>query len=371
MSGPRRRIAVKANIDVAGHVSHAGAPALLDTPPVQADAPVVARLRATNADMFPVPEMSELAFSGIGLNARFGTPRNLRAPDRVPGGSSSGPAAAVASGAADIGLGTDTSGSVRVPAAAQGLVGFRPSIGRWPGGGIVPLAPGLDTPGAIARDVAGCAWADAAVTGDAPAEARARKLIVPTDLWPRDGDEATHARFARRVDCLRASGWTVETCALPALSQAGGLFARYGTPVMAAAVDLAARIAVVDPDVRHRLVTARVPDAAGLRVLRSARTRARADLAGFLGDALVLHPALPGPAPTLAEVTTRESFARANARILSLTMPSAWLGLPSLALPVVGPPEDPGLLLSGAPGCDSIVLGAGIALEALFSRDLR
>ena len=154
-SGPLAgyRLVVKDVIDVAGQKTGAGNPMFLADAPIAAvHAPAVARLLAAGATVIGKAHTDEFAFSLSGTNVHYGTPVNSRAPGRIPGGSSSGPAAAVAGGLAEIGLATDTGGSIRIPAAYCGIMGFRPTHGRVPTSRIIPLAPSFDTIGLLAID---------------------------------------------------------------------------------------------------------------------------------------------------------------------------------------------------------------------------
>src|SRR5215468_1684362 len=149
------RIAVKDAIDMAGSVTTAGCVAVRDRAvPATEDAACLAGVRASDAVILGKTTLTELCLSPVGVNPTFGTPVNPVAPDLIPGGSSSGSAVAVASGEAEIGLGTDTGGSVRIPAACCGIVGLKTTWGRVPTAGVWPLAPSLDTVGPIARTVA-------------------------------------------------------------------------------------------------------------------------------------------------------------------------------------------------------------------------
>ena len=146
-------VAVKDLFDVAGHRVGAGNPVwLAGARPATRTAPVVAALLAAGAAIAGIARTDEFAYSLAGTNGHYGTPPNPAAPDRIPGGSSSGPAAAVALGQADVGLGTDTGGSIRVPASYQGLYGIRPSHGVIDTAGVLPLAPSFDTVGWLTRD---------------------------------------------------------------------------------------------------------------------------------------------------------------------------------------------------------------------------
>ena len=161
-------VAVKDLFDVSGEPTWAGSAVLRDAPAAASDAAAVFRLRQAGAVIIGKTNMTEFAYSGVGLNPHFGTPANpyTRASvRRIPGGSSSGAAVAVADGMADIGLGTDTGGSVRIPAALCGLVGWKPTARRISRQGVWPLAPSLDSVGVIAKEVRACVNADSVLTG--------------------------------------------------------------------------------------------------------------------------------------------------------------------------------------------------------------
>src|SRR6266571_7398043 len=159
-------VSVKDLFDVAGEPTRAGSKVLAEAPPAAADAPVVRRLRAAGGVIVAKTNMSEFAFTGIGANPHYGTPGNPADRTRVPGGSSSGAVVAVADGMCEIGIGSDTGGSTRAPAAFCGVVGFKPSKFRVPTEGAFPLSYTLDSVGPIARSVSACAAADAVMAGD-------------------------------------------------------------------------------------------------------------------------------------------------------------------------------------------------------------
>src|SRR6266702_2587731 len=161
-------VSIKDLFDVAGEPTRAGSKILANAAPAKADAPVVSRLRAAGAVIVAKTNMTEFAFSGVGLNPHYGTPGNPADRTRIPGGSSSGAAVAVADGMCEIAIGSDTGGSTRIPAALCGIVGFKPSRQRVPTAGAFPLSYTLDSVGPIARTVADCAVADAVMAGEDP-----------------------------------------------------------------------------------------------------------------------------------------------------------------------------------------------------------
>src|SRR3954465_4906302 len=179
-------ISVKDLFDVRGEVTTTGSPSLAEASPAQSDATVVRRLKRAGAIIIGRTNMTEFAYSGIGLNPHLGTPANpyRRRERRIPGGSSSGAAISVGDGMAWAGIGSDTGGSVRIPAALWGLTGFKPTQSRVPLEGVFPLSPTLDSIGPIARTVQSCIVVDAAISGtelqtSSPADLRNAKFILP------------------------------------------------------------------------------------------------------------------------------------------------------------------------------------------------
>ena len=217
-------VSIKDLFDVAGCPTRAGSQLLADASPAATDAPVVARLRAAGAVIVGKTNMTEFAYSGLGINPHYGTPRNPydRATGRIPGGSSSGAAVSVSDRMSAVALGTDTGGSVRIPAALCGLVGFKPTARRVPTGGAYPLSFSLDSIGPLANDVASCAIADAILSGEpdelpAPQPPHRLRFLAPTTHVRDDADEHVLASFERALAVLRAAGVIVDEQPLPAL----------------------------------------------------------------------------------------------------------------------------------------------------------
>ena len=229
-------VAWKDLFDVAGTPTTAASSLRRDAPPAAADAPAVARLAAAGMVCVGKTNLSELAFSGLGLNPHYGTPDNPRGAGRVPGGSSSGSAVAVAAGVVAVAIGTDTAGSIRVPAAFCGIAGFKPSAARIDRGGLLPLAPTFDSVGPLAHDVADLIAVDAALrgvrNGDGTAEgAPPLRLVVPAGDLVDDVEPAVAAAFAAALDALGAAGARIERRPLAALDRTLALIAEHGGPV--------------------------------------------------------------------------------------------------------------------------------------------
>ena len=195
-------VSLKDLFDVAGERTLAGSIALNDGPPAVRDAPIVARLRAAGAVLIGRTNMSEFAFSGVGINPHYGTPGNPADRSRIPGGSSSGAGVSAADGTSVVAIGTDTGGSVRIPAALCGVVGFKPTRRRVPVEGAFPLSPTLDSIGPLAGDVASCAIADAVMAGEPPKVPPAVPLDrlvfgIPQRIVLDNLDPAVAAAYAR------------------------------------------------------------------------------------------------------------------------------------------------------------------------------
>src|SRR5262245_42246592 len=318
-------ISIKDLFDVAGEPTRAGSKVLADAPPPAADAPVVRRLRAAGSVIVAKTNMTEFAFSILGLNPHYGTPGNPADRTRVPGGSSSGGAVAVADGMCEIAIGSDTGGSVRAPAAFCGIVGFKPSKFRVPTEGAFPLSYTLDSIGPMATTVAQCAAADTVMASEEPwalepEPLEGLRLAIPQGRPLADLDKTVAARFADATGALRRAGVRVSDVQFSPLDDMVKVNANAKspiTPIEAFAIHrerLAANGADYDPIVRNRIETARDVLAADYVALirnREALVRAMdAELSDL--DGLVL-PTAPIVAPTIAEVSASlEAFIGKN-----------------------------------------------------------
>src|SRR5438445_6880902 len=210
-------ISIKDLFDVRGQVTRAGSRALEDSAPAEADAPVVARLRRAGFIVIGRTNMTEFAYSGIGINPHYGTPKSTwnRSVGHVPGGSSSGAAVSVADGMAHGALGTDTGGSCRIPAAFNGIVGFKPTQRRVPLEGGVPLSFSLDSFGPLARSVGCCAVLDAVLADEQVAPLKPRpvkgaRFAVPTTVALDDLDPHVARSFEKTLEILSRQGAAIE-----------------------------------------------------------------------------------------------------------------------------------------------------------------
>src|ERR1700733_9800372 len=221
-------VSIKDLFDIRGQVTRAGSRALEDSAPAEADAPVVARLGRAGLVVIGRTNMTEFAYSGIGINPHFGTPKGTwnRSVGHVPGGSSAGAAVSVADGMAHGALGTDTGGSCRIPAAYNGIVGFKPTQRRVPLEGGVPLSFSLDSFGPLARSVNCCAVLDAVLADEPvrslqPRPVKGMRLAVPTTIVLDELEDAVARTFERVLETLSRQGALIERIAVPEFLDVG------------------------------------------------------------------------------------------------------------------------------------------------------
>ena len=376
-------VSVKDLFDVQGFTTTAGSKVLQGDPAATQDCPLVARLRAAGAALVGHTNMSEFAYSAVGINPHFGTPANAAttqfdATPRIPGGSTSGGAVSVASGAAWAALGSDTGGSIRVPAALQGLVGFKNTQRLTPLAGSVPLSTTLDTACAITRSVR-----DAVLLHEVLAQRRVLlrrrplnqlRLGVPTTLMLDDLEPVVAAAFARSLTVLRAAGASIEEFALPPVMQLAGLQATGG---FAAAESwawhrqrLASQRASYDPRVATRITRGETITAADYIDLHEARHAWIHDVqARSAGYHALLSPTVPMVAPAVAPLVSDDAaFFAVNARLLRNPAVVNFLDGCALSLPCQAAGEMPiGLMVWAGAMQDDSVLDVSLALEAALA----
>lgn len=375
-----RIVSIKDLFDVTGETTTAGSKILRDRPPATADAPAIARLRAAGAVIVAKTNMTEFAFSGVGINPHYGTPGNPADRSCIPGGSSSGGAVAVADGMSEITIGSDTGGSTRIPAALCGIVGWKPSQYRVPTEGGFPLSYALDSIGPMAKSVADCALADAVMAGEEPvalqpAPVAGLRLGVPKGLLLENMDAHVAEAYEAALARLGQAGARVADESIAALlddmaavNAKGGFAAAEAFQIHRAWMD--SRAGDFDPRVRARIERGRSLTAADyIDMQRRRATLIRAMDARMADlDAMVL-PTTPIPAPRIDElVASDEAFTTANIALLRNT--SVWNFFDccaiSLPLPVSG--LHVGLMLVARNGQDHRLLRIAAGLEALLAR---
>src|SRR3954454_16611135 len=313
-------ISIKDLFDIKGQVTRAGSRALDDSPPAVADAPAVARLRRAGFVVIGRTNMTEFAYSGIGINPHYGTPKGAwqRSVGHVPGGSSSGAAVSVADGMAHGALGTDTGGSCRIPAAYNGIVGYKPTQRRVPLDGGVPLSFTLDSFGPLARTVACCATLDAVLAGEPiapvlPRPIKGMRLALPTTTALDDLDEAVSQTFARAVDSLARQGALIERIEVPEFLDIAAINAKGGFAASESYAWHRYLIAghgdVYDPRVAVRILRGEGVSAADYIDMLTARRSLIAAIAVRLApyDALVL-PTTANTPPRIADLADDNAF---------------------------------------------------------------
>jgi aspartyl-tRNA(Asn)/glutamyl-tRNA(Gln) amidotransferase subunit A len=373
-------ISVKDLFDMAGDVTTAGSKVLRGQPPAVADCAAVARLRAAGFIPIGRTNMTEFAYSGLGLNPHYGTPRNPfeRARGRAPGGSSSGAAVSIVEQMAYGALGTDTGGSCRIPAAFCGIVGFKPTARRVPQSGVFPLSRTLDSVGPLAASVACCVVLDSVIADEATAAfdltgLLGLRLAVPTHYALDSLDGHVASSFERAIRGLSAAGAEINEIPLKELDELPGINRKGGFSGPEAYAlhrgRLESQAAQYDPRVLVRLLSGQQQSAADYLDLSHARTdlqrRVDATLTDF--DALLL-PTTPIIAPLLTELESDEEYLRINQLALRNTSVANFLDRCAISIPCHEPGAAPvGLMLMGAHGADRRLLAIAAAAEDLLS----
>ena len=377
-------VSIKDLFDVAGQTTTAGSTVLVSAAPAQADCPAVARLRAAGAVLVGRSNMVEFAFSGVGINPHYGTPINPadRGTDRIPGGSSSGAAVSVATGAALVGLGSDTGGSLRIPAALCGIVGFKSTARLVPTAGAVPLSTSLDTVGALTRSVRDAITVHE-VLAARPVRLAGKPLsacrLAVAQTQMLDGLDPTVAQaFERSLQVLRQAGAQIEEIALAeindlaAINASGGLSAAESYAWHRTLI--ADHQAEYDPRVAQRILRGAQMSAADYIDLLAARQqwigRMEARLNGF--DA-VLSPTVAIVAPPIASVLTDDAeFFRINGLLLRNTAVVNMLDGCAISLPCHTPEQLPvGLMIWHAALHDDAVLDLALQIESTLAKSLQ
>jgi aspartyl-tRNA(Asn)/glutamyl-tRNA(Gln) amidotransferase subunit A len=370
-------VSIKDLFDIRGQVTRAGSRALEDSAPAERDAPAVARLRRAGFVVIGRTNMTEFAYSGIGINPHYGTPKSVwqRSVGHVPGGSSSGAAVSIADRMAYGALGTDTGGSCRIPAAYNGIVGYKPTQKRVPLDGGVPLSFSLDSFGPLSNSVSCCAILDAVLADEEVAPLRARPvkgmhLAVPTTVALDDLDDAVAKTFERALETLSRQGAQIERIELPEFNDVGLMQAKGG---FAAAESYAwhrylitSKGDMYDPRVATRILRGENFPAADyidlLNARRSFIARAGKRIASY--DALVL-PTTANTPPRIADLADDKTFTTQNLRALrNCTLINVLDGC-AISLPAHREGEVPvGLMLAASGGSDRRIFELAAGMEA-------
>jgi aspartyl-tRNA(Asn)/glutamyl-tRNA(Gln) amidotransferase subunit A len=373
-------ISIKDLFDVGGSVTRAASIALPNAAPASSDAPVIARLRAAGAVILGKTNMTEFAYSGLGLNPHFGTPLNPfeRSVRRIPGGSSSGAAVSVSDRMAVAAIGSDTGGSIRIPAALCGLVGWKPTASRVSRQGVYPLSTSFDSIGPIAADVATCAWLDEVLSGETVrprplSELRGVRLAIPSGLLSADTDAPVSRAIGRALESLSRAGAILVEMPLPDIMEVPRVGA--GAVIVACEAyachrrNIAEQGPLYDPRVRARLEKG--ADYSAWEYVDALRCRAASieavgrALQGFEGW---LMPTVPIVAPRIDELADDASYVETNRLVLRNSSIVNFLGGCAISVPCHAAGEPPvGLTLAALGNSDLRVLGMAEALERVLN----
>lgn len=360
-------------IAIKGVATTAGSLLRRDVAPAKKDARIVRRASLAGLVSIGVTNQSELAFSGIGYNPHYGTPLT---DGRVPGGSSSGAAASVARGITRLAVGTDTAGSCRVPAAFQGVVGFRPTRGRYPMSGVLPLAPSFDTTGTFARTVADVMELDTILSGQSDCPDAASRLSVVIDQLDEGSVTAPVSRRCKEaITDLEQAGVLMERSRETPLDMALRLISAGGWPGAFEAFRTYGHLLkgteahLLDPFVSARLSASASLDSRRIAGVEHEALELRKTIS--MADTIYILPTVGTEAPRLeALLENPNAFASENAAVLRLTMPASLLDLPAISLPA-GKTSDGcrvGLQLVGPPSSDRVLLATAAMVETLLMR---
>src|SRR4051794_13244177 len=373
-------VSIKDLLDVAGEATTAGSVLLRDAAPAATDATVVQRLRQAGAVIIGKTNMVEFAFSGVGLNPHYGTPGNAADPTRIPGGSSSCAGVSVAEGTSQISIGSDTGGSVRIPAGLNGIVGFKPTAGRVPLQGAFPLSYTLDSLGPLATTVQDCAATDAIMAGEEPVAVQPFPLAGLRVGIPR-------GRLFGETEPMVADAFDA---ALRRLSQAGAQIRDHGiddlldgmaratAPASIASVEaseihadwLFEKAREFDPRVQGRIAqSSMVPAHLYIRMMRRRRALVSAMDERLTPIDVLALPTTAIVAPPIAPLLTDDAlYTWTNLLVLRNTMVGNQFDLTSISLPIPGTALPVGFMLVARNGQDHRLLQIAAAIEALFAR---
>ncbi|EJF89144.1 amidase family protein [Bartonella tamiae] len=378
-------IAYKDLFDVAGTLTTAGAATCLKAPKAQNDASVVAKLAQFGMVCIGKTNLTEFAYSGLGLNKYFGTPSNACDEDYIPGGSLSGAAVCVAKNIVPLSFGTDTAGSICIPACFNGVIGYRSSMKRYAQQGVYPLASSLDTIGPLAKSVKDCIILDQLLRSSNEEDTclmhdvEDMKLIVDWDFITAQNIQAeVMTQFNQCIDHLKECGVNIVEKTIFAFSDALDVIDYFGWPALAEAYTLhkplleSDQSAFLDPRVRKRLDDAQTILASTQITLYQKMTKLRSQLRNQLRGYFLLTPTVAHMAPLIKPLENEALYYETNLKTLRLAMPGSFLDMPSVTLPNRFRKKTlpSGLLVSGVSGNDRNLLQACYEIECLLKNKM-
>lgn len=369
-------------VDLKGEITTAASDIYRNAPPAEADAPVAANMAKAGMVCLGKVNLTEFAYSGIGLNPHFGTPKNPHNKDvaHIPGGSSSGTGVAISAGLAPCGIGTDTGGSIRIPASLNGVTGYKPTRGRIPDEGVFALSRTLDSVGPLARSVEDCVLLDMVLRGAVHTSVKrqsldGKRIIVPETIVLDDLESAVSENFEASLSRLSAQGAVIDRMPIDLFNRLEQVTRDHGNLTASDAYvehyDL-----VESPDIKRidRRVVARIMagkkmSAADVTILQRERARAITEFNALLGDALVAMPTTAITAPEIQPLEDNDDvFNEKNLLILRNTAIGNTLNVAGVAMPngvnSIGMPTS--FLLCCAEGRDDMLLGHSLTAEAII-----
>ncbi|WP_114213947.1 amidase [Ochrobactrum sp. 3-3] len=374
-----RIVSIKDLFDVAGEPTLAGSIIRRDAAPASRDAAIVRRLREAGAVIVGKTHMTEFAFTPVGLNPHYGEPGNAIDPTRIPGGSSSGAAVSAAEGTSEIAIGSDTGGSVRIPAALNGIVGFKPTARRVPLDGAFPLAPSLDSVGPLTKNVADAILTDAVMAGEMPVlpdalPLKGLRIALPKGYLLADMEPDVARHFEATVALLEKAGAVIADLEVDDLIRRLREATRVGSIAGIEASHIHASTWLGDPDAnvdirvkRPLSVRVKVPMETyrGIMETRAALVREMDErLSGF---DMFATPATPIVAPTIASVSHDEAeYDRVEGLLLRDTQVGNQFDLCSITVPMPGMALPTGFMLTARGGTDKRLLAAALSVEKLL-----
>lgn len=364
-------ISVKALFDVENETTTSATRVLANDPPAISDAPVIARLDEAGGVFVGLTNMSEFAYSGMGVNPHYGTPRNPAYPGCVPGGSTSGGAVSVALGLCDVAIGSDTGGSLRIPAAFTGITGYKPTQSSVPMDGGKPLSDSLDSFGPMARTVSECelVWQVLSATPVAASVPAPKRLVVPTNFGLSDADAAVSAGFEAVVERLRKAGLDIVERDLATIAQYERVPPWHMTSVESRAhyeTHFQNAANQFDPRVHARMARSEEISAVDYRQTLNRRNDFIAAFGNELDDDILLLPTTPTLPPKIEELADDADFNHLN--LLALRNPSLAnvADACSIALPYQHDGRTLSVMLIAPGGQDNNLLPCAKAVEAVL-----
>lgn len=369
-----RIVSIKALFDVAGTVTHAGSAILRSQPPSVCDAVAVKRLRDAGAVIVGKTQMTEFAFSALGTNPHDGVPGNPWDRKRAPGGSSSGAVVSVIDGMAEIAIGSDTGGSIRIPAALSGAVGFKPTNGRIPVDGSFSLSSSLDTIGPIGLSVSDCVLANQILSGRngteiSPAAVGSFRLAIARGRLFDQTEPAVAEAFERSLDLLLSAGVAIADGSLEPILDDLAAIDRIGT---FPSIEIGATLRGMGVGDLHRVdakTRPRIEAGAGtlatdyVRMTRLRQSAITRFAQAMVEDEVFILPTTPIQAPLLASIQDDAGFHRINGLVLRNPRIANLLDCPSLSLPIPSTGMPVGLMLIGRRNSDERLLEIGLRVE--------